>query len=113
MSARESAVRSERRWRALRIVLAVVICAVLIFPLYWMVVVSFSSRIELVAGDLRLWPAQWTTENFERVFTAFPIATWFGNSVAISLVTALISVAINLLGDGLRDALDPRMAKDT
>ncbi len=97
MSAPGGVVSTDRRWRALRIALAVVICAVLIFPLYWMVVVSFSSRIELVAGDLRLWPAQWTTENFERVFTAFPIATWFGNSVAIALVVSLITVSTSLL----------------
>jgi multiple sugar transport system permease protein/alpha-1,4-digalacturonate transport system permease protein len=35
---------------------------------------------------------------FERVLSSFPVATWFGNSVAISLTTAIITVAINLLG---------------
>lgn len=89
--------RRGRGW-VLRTVLAVAICAVMIFPLYWMVVVAFSTRAELLGGDLRLWPSVLTTENFQRVLSAFPVLTWFGNSVAISLVTALITMIFSLLG---------------
>jgi len=70
---------------------------ILLFPLYWMVVVALSTRAELLGGQLRLWPRELTLSNFERVFAAFPVATWFSNSVAISLVTALIIVVFNLL----------------
>ena len=89
-----------RRGRAgylARLALAVVIAAVILFPLYWMVVVALSSRADLLGGDLRLWPQSLTLENFERVFSSFPVATWFGNSVAISLVVALITVTVSLL----------------
>ncbi|MDN5767343.1 MAG: carbohydrate ABC transporter permease [Humibacillus sp.] len=80
-----------------RLVLAIVISAVILFPLYWMVVVALSSRADLLGGDLRLWPRSFTLDNFERVLSSFPVATWFGNSVAISLVVALISVTVSLL----------------
>ncbi|NQX15349.1 carbohydrate ABC transporter permease [Rathayibacter sp. VKM Ac-2857] len=83
---------------ALRLVLAILVSLVILFPLYWMLVVAFSSRAELLGGTLRLWPREFTLANFERVFDSFPVATWFGNSLAISLTTALITVAINLLG---------------
>ncbi|MEO7754773.1 MAG: carbohydrate ABC transporter permease [Terracoccus sp.] len=91
---------SRRRGRAGyvgRLLLAVVIAAIIIFPLYWMVVVAFSTRAELLGGELRLWPRAFTLDNFERVFSSFPVTTWFGNSVAISLVVALITVTISLL----------------
>jgi multiple sugar transport system permease protein len=84
--------------KALRLVLAIVVCAIIAFPLYWMVVVALSSRAELLGGDLRLWPRTLTLENFDRVLSAFPVATWFGNSLAIALVTSLISVTVSLLG---------------
>jgi multiple sugar transport system permease protein len=84
--------------KALRLVLAIVVCAIVAFPLYWMVVVALSSRAELLGGDLRLWPRTLTLENFDRVLSAFPVATWFGNSLAIALVTSLISVTVSLLG---------------
>ena len=77
--------------------LAVVISLVLIFPLYWMVVVAFSSRAELLTGQLRIWPRSLTMENFRSVLTSFPVTTWFGNSVAIALVVALISVSVSTL----------------
>ncbi|QHC67615.1 carbohydrate ABC transporter permease [Rathayibacter oskolensis] len=89
---------ASRTTRLLRLALAIVVSLVILFPLYWMLVVAFSSRAELLGGTLRLWPRELTLVNFERVFSSFPVATWFGNSLAISLVTALITVAINLLG---------------
>ena len=89
--------RRDRRF-VLRTLLAVAVCAVMVFPLYWMVVVAFSSRAELLGGDVRIWPRTFTLENFSRVLSAFPVLTWFGNSVAISLVTALITMTFSLLG---------------
>ena len=81
----------------LRLITAIAVCAVLLFPLYWMVVVALSTRAELLGGSLRLWPRTLTLENFERVLNSFPVATWVGNSIAISLVTAAITVAFSLL----------------
>ena len=48
-------------------------------------------RAELLGGDLRLWPRGWTMENFQRVLSSFRVITWFGNSIAISVVVALIT----------------------
>ena len=89
--------RSGRGGLAARLVLAVLVSAVLLFPLYWMVVVALSSRTELLGGELRLWPRSVTLENFHRVFSAFPVATWFGNSLAIALVVSVLSVVVSLL----------------
>lgn len=88
----------ERRLLVLRLVAATVVSLVVLFPLYWMVVVAFSTRADLLGGALRIWPSTFTTENFARVFDAFPVVTWFGNSTAIAVVVALITVTINVLG---------------
>ncbi|MTD14614.1 ABC transporter permease subunit [Nakamurella sp. YIM 132087] len=90
--------RRGRTGRRLRVALAVVVSAVVLFPLYWMVVVAFSTRSELLGGEFRLWPQTLTLQNFRRVFDSYPVLTWFGNSVAIAVVVALISVAASLLG---------------
>ena len=83
--------------KALRVTAALAISAVILFPLYWMVVVALSSRAELLGGDLRLWPRTLTLDNFDRVLSAFPALTWLGNSIAIALVTSLLTVTVNLL----------------
>ena len=97
MTAQRISARSGQRGRWVRLLAAVVVAAVVLFPLYWMVVVAFSTRSELLGGSLRLWPRHLTTENFSRVLSAFPVATWFGNSVAISLVVAVLTVTTSLL----------------
>ncbi|MDO5736619.1 MAG: carbohydrate ABC transporter permease [Propionibacteriaceae bacterium] len=94
---RTRVLRQARRGLVLRIILAVLVSAILIFPLYWMVVVALSTRAELLGGQLRLWPRELTLANFQRVLDSFPVATWFSNSLAISLVTAIIVVVFNLL----------------
>ncbi len=88
---------SSRRARALRLAAAIVVSAVLLFPLYWMVVVALSSRTELLGGSLRLIPRSLTLDNFRRVFGSFPVTTWLGNSIAIALVTSVITVVVNLM----------------
>jgi multiple sugar transport system permease protein/alpha-1,4-digalacturonate transport system permease protein len=82
---------------AVRITLAVAVSVLLLLPLYWMVVVALSSRAELLGGELRLWPRRFTLENFDRVLADFPVGTWFGNSIAIALVSSVLTVAVSLL----------------
>jgi multiple sugar transport system permease protein len=90
--------RRQRGPSVVRLAAAVVVALIIVFPLYWMVVVALSSRSDLLGSALRLWPRRLTTDNFSRVLSAFPVATWFGNSVAIALTTAIITVVVNLLG---------------
>jgi multiple sugar transport system permease protein len=84
------------RTRGWRVAAAVVASLVLLFPLYWMVVVAFSPAQDRLAPGLRLWPRELTLENFGTVFAAFPVATWFGNSVAIAVVTTALTVLVDL-----------------
>jgi len=81
----------------LRLTAAIGCSLVLLFPLYWMVVVAFSPRQELLSTEIRLWPQQFTLDNFDRILTSFPVVTWFGNSVAIAVVVTAITVTVNLL----------------
>jgi multiple sugar transport system permease protein len=95
--ARRRRVRRQRVLAAARLVGALLAAAVIVFPLYWMVVVALSTRAELLGGALRLWPRQLTGENFTRVLEGFPVVTWFGNSLAIALTVTAITVTVNLL----------------
>lgn len=98
MSARQGVRRTTYRGVLLRTAVVALVGLLTISPLYWMVAVAFSMRSELLGGrELRLWPRDVTLENVERVFASFPVATWFGNSVAISVVVMIVSVTTSLL----------------
>jgi multiple sugar transport system permease protein len=86
-----------RLGRALRLTAALAVSAVTLFPLYWMLVVALSSRADLLDAGFRLWPRALTLDNFSRVLSGFPAWSWLGNSFAIALVTALLTVVVNLL----------------
>ena len=96
------AVQSRRRsgalGRTVRLVAALVIALVVLFPLYWMVVVALTDRSDLLSGTLRLVPSTLTLDNLRQVFREFPVWAWFANSVAISVTVAVLTVVCNLLG---------------
>jgi multiple sugar transport system permease protein len=95
--ARAREAKRRRRNFLARLGAAIVCATVLLFPLYWMVVVAFSPRAELLTSEVRLWPRTLTFANFDRIFSSFPVLTWLGNSVAIAVVVTVLTVSINLL----------------
>jgi ABC-type glycerol-3-phosphate transport system permease component len=96
---RGQARRRARRGRlfGLRLVLAIVVTLIMFFPIYWMLVTAFSTREDLYQPGLHLWPQHPTLDNFRDPFTLFPVWLWFRNSAVITLLTTLITVAVNLL----------------
>jgi ABC-type glycerol-3-phosphate transport system permease component len=90
-------VRGRGPWFGVRVVVAVLVTLVMAFPLYWMVVTAFSTRADLYAPGLHLWPQHPTLDNFSTPLRAFPVGTWFRNSLGISLAVTAITVVVNLL----------------
>lgn len=86
-----------RKGMGWRILIAVVVSAIVIFPLYWMCVVAFSPRGEVFEPGLHLWPSTFTLENFVNVLTEYPVFTWFGNSAVIGVFVTVFTVTVNLL----------------
>ncbi|MBO1739175.1 carbohydrate ABC transporter permease [Leifsonia sp. TF02-11] len=86
-----------RRGMAWRVLVAVVVSVIVIFPLYWMCVVAFSPRGEVFEPGLHLVPSTFTLENFQNVLTQYPVVTWFGNSVVIGVFVTVFTVVVNLL----------------
>lgn len=80
----------------LRFSVCTLVAVVFAFPLYAMVVVAFTPREAIFDGGSHLWPTSWTLGNFRNLFDAFPIGTWFANSLVVAGITTLISVSVNL-----------------
>jgi ABC-type glycerol-3-phosphate transport system permease component len=80
----------------LRLALAIVVGIVMVFPLWVMVVTAFSGQ-SVFSEELELWPKRITLVNFQRVFDAWPVGTWFGNSVVITVITTILTVVVSVL----------------
>jgi ABC-type glycerol-3-phosphate transport system permease component len=88
---------AQRVSAAARLGTAVAVGLIMMFPLYWMVTIAFSPNADVFSRELKIWPSEWTLDNFRTVFGSFPTATWFGNSVVITAIVTALTVTVNLL----------------
>ena len=77
-----------------RLLVAVILIVFSIFPVLWMISASLNPTGSLATQ--KLIPPNPGFENYRTLLTSgqFPFWTWFGNSLKISIITALLSLAI-------------------
>jgi multiple sugar transport system permease protein len=69
-----------------------------LFPVYWMLVTSLKTNLEMFQVIPRLWPAPPTAENYAGLATgASPVGRLFANSLVTSTATALVTVVLATL----------------
>ncbi|WP_334078593.1 sugar ABC transporter permease [Microbulbifer sp. M83] len=82
--------------------------AVVVYPLLWVVSLAFSGQQSLqlveLPDDAGFWqqlvalvplPQQWSLENFRAVLTEQPFMRWLLNSLAVSLSTTVVGLALS------------------
>lgn len=72
----------------------VIILVWAMFPLLWMLSLSFKSPATFRDGDSGFFPSEWTWENFETVFRDELFTSALRNSFGVSILATLISVVI-------------------
>ena len=80
--------------------LLAVLCALIVFPFIWMVLISFKVREEISRGNTFL-PAIWTIQNYVTVFTRQDVflLSWFRNSVVVTATaTTIVLFTSSLIG---------------
>lgn len=96
MSARSRQLR--RLWDGVgnRIFL-IAMSALFLLPLYWMVATALKSNEELATTPPTIIPRSWQWSNFVEAFQTIPFATYFSNSVIITVLGVVGSVISNLI----------------
>jgi multiple sugar transport system permease protein len=84
--------------RVLFYALVVLVCAVVIFPVYWMVV----SAIQPARLSMH-WPPPFIPQAinltpFQQLFRDYPVVTWVTNSTIISLLSTVLCLALGVFG---------------
>ena len=90
--------RRQRASTTARLIIALLVCAVMVFPFYWMVVVALSPKGDLFSTVFKLWPSRLTLDNFTGVLASYDVVTWLGNSIVITAFVTVLGVLVNLLG---------------
>jgi multiple sugar transport system permease protein len=88
----------ERMGLVSRILILIPIMLFVIFPLYWVVTVSFKTTSQISERTDIFVPNPWTTEQYEDLINDTPFLTWFRNTVIVAVFSTAISVMLAALG---------------
>ena len=84
---------AEKRKNILFNILAIVLCCIFLFPIYWIIVNSFKIDSEIFAKVPTLWPHELTLDAYRDQMSV--LGTTLKNSIIISLGSLLISMALS------------------
>ena len=82
--------------RLVKNLLALLVVAVILFPIIWMLPAAFKDRTELFAIPNQFLPAEWSLENFEKVFKLTLNGYNFGSSLLATLFVTVVATALSL-----------------
>ncbi|HSM24208.1 MAG TPA: sugar ABC transporter permease [Anaerolineaceae bacterium] len=91
-------IKLQRRLRmGIRLFVAIVLVIFSVFPILWVISASFNPVGSLATQTLI--PQRFGLDNYRALVTSgsFPFWTWFGNSLKISIITSLLSLAITTI----------------
>jgi multiple sugar transport system permease protein len=86
--------RTERERISLftRILILIPILIFVVFPLYWVITVSFKTTPQISERTSIFWPNPWTLEQYRTLVFNTPFLTWFRNTVIVATISTAISV---------------------
>ncbi|WP_442598660.1 carbohydrate ABC transporter permease [Neobacillus sp. D3-1R] len=95
--------KSEYIFDNINVLIMILICAITIYPIWYVVVNSLNDGIDAMGGGIYWWPREFTLENYKAVFANPGILTSFGVTIAKTVIgtlshvffTAMVAYAIS------------------
>ncbi|GCE22504.1 carbohydrate ABC transporter permease [Dictyobacter kobayashii] len=69
---------------------ACILAIIIGFPMFWMFTGAFKSNAEILSIPTTIFPAHWTLDNFQAIWTNFNFGIYFWNSLWLALVRSTI-----------------------
>ena len=85
---------SDRASDIVLVIISVIILLIVAYPLYYILVASFSDPYDVYAGKTFLLPSQATLDGYKAVFAEQNIVRGYGNSILYTVVGTIYSVAL-------------------
>ncbi|CAH8707846.1 carbohydrate ABC transporter permease [Paenibacillus thiaminolyticus] len=89
--------RNRKLMYAGRLALAVIVTALLFFPVYWLIVSSLKTQQEMRLAVPTFWPQTFSWSNYAEAFRIIPYARFFGNTLLMSAGIVVLQLNVALL----------------
>lgn len=80
----------------INILFILMITAIMIYPMWYVLIVSFATPEEAVRGSLYFWPQSFTLEAYQKVFAEKNIWIGYGNTIIYTIGHTLYSLALTI-----------------
>lgn len=84
--------KSEYIFDNINILIMIIICAITIYPIWYVIVNSLNDGVDAMGGGIYWWPREFTFENYKAVFANPGILTAFGVTIAKTVIGTLTHV---------------------
>lgn len=88
---------SDKAFNILTYILLGIIMLIVIYPLYYVLIASFSEPFEVFAGKTFFWVSQPTLEGYQRVFKEPAILLGYRNTILYTIVGTVFSTALVMM----------------
>jgi ABC-type glycerol-3-phosphate transport system permease component len=78
-------------------IILVIVCLIWLYPFMWPIFSAFKSSGEMFRAGWRLWPQQWTLDNFVRAWSKAQFNRYLINSLVYTICSTSISVGVSAL----------------
>ena len=76
--------------------LCILILIIIAYPLYFIIIASFSNPSEVANGNVWFWPSQFTLDGYKELFRHSDIWVGYWNTILYTLVGTLIGLVVNI-----------------
>lgn len=76
--------------------ICIIILLIVVYPLYFIVIASFSNPTEVANGKVWLWPSQFTVDGYKEILRHAEIWVGYRNTIFYAVAGTLIGLAVNI-----------------
>lgn len=88
--------KSDRAFDTVNVIIMIVILFIMIYPIYFTVIASFSEPREVVEGNVFLWIKGFTLDGYINVFKSDRIWTGYGNTIIYTILGTCFNLILTI-----------------
>ncbi|MBD5392852.1 MAG: carbohydrate ABC transporter permease [Lachnospiraceae bacterium] len=77
-------------------IIAVIMILLVVYPLWFVIIASFSNPADVANGEVWLWPKQWDISGYKELFKQEQIWISYRNTIIYTIVGTFIALAVNI-----------------
>ena len=77
-------------------IIAVIMILLIVYPLWFVIIASFSNPADVANGEVWLWPKKWYLSGYKELFKQEQIWISYRNTIIYTIVGTFIALAVNI-----------------